>query len=75
MGNGDLKFFKVFKVIYERHTERGRDIGKWLSRLLNVGLDPMTPGSQPQPKADAQLLSHPEFPRFQFLNTLSFRHL
>ena len=28
-------------------------------RELDVGLDPRTPGSQPEPKADAQPLSHP----------------
>ena len=25
----------------------------------DVGLDPQTPGSRPEPNADAQLLSHP----------------
>ena len=28
----------------------------------NVGLDPRTPGSCPEPKADVQPLSHPGFP-------------
>ena len=28
-----------------------------------MGLDPRTPGSQPEPKADAQPLSHPGVPR------------
>ena len=28
-----------------------------------MGLDPRTPGSRPEPKADAQLLSHPGAPR------------
>ena len=28
----------------------------------NVGLDPRTPESHPEPKADAQLLSHPGIP-------------
>ena len=28
-----------------------------------MGLDPRNPGSQPEPKADAQLLSHPGVPR------------
>lgn len=28
-------------------------------RELDVGLDPRTPGSCPEPKADAQMLSHP----------------
>ena len=27
-----------------------------------MGLDPRTPGSQPEPKADAQPLSHPGVP-------------
>ena len=29
----------------------------------DVGLDPGTPGSLPEPKADVQLLSHPGVPR------------
>ena len=29
----------------------------------NVGLDPRTPGSRPEPEADAQLLSHPGIPK------------
>ena len=33
-----------------------------------VGLDPRTPGSRPEPKADAQLLSHPGIPNwFSFI--------
>lgn len=28
----------------------------------NVGLDPRTPGSYPEPKAEAQPLSHPGVP-------------
>ena len=31
-------------------------------REPDVGLDPRTPGSRPEPKADAQLLSHPGVP-------------
>ena len=34
----------------------------------NIGLDPRTPGSQPEPKADTQPLSHPGVPRFFFFN-------
>ena len=34
-----------------------------LSRELNMGLDPRTPESQPEPKADAQPLSHPGVPQ------------
>ena len=54
--------FKIF-FIHERHIERGRDIGKGRSRLppgnLMWDLIPGPPGSLPEPKADAQPLSHP----------------
>ena len=33
-------------------------------REPDSGLDPKTPGSRPEPKADAQLLSHPGIPKF-----------
>ena len=33
----------------------------------DVGLDPRTPGSHPDLKADAQLLSHPAVPKVLFL--------
>ena len=32
------------------------------TRVPNAGLDPKTPGSHPEPKADAQPLSHPGAP-------------
>ena len=35
-------------------------------REANVGLDPGTPGSRPEPKADAQPLSHPDALKMQF---------
>ena len=54
-----LFFFKRFYLfIHERHTERGRDTG----RGREMGLDPRTPRSRPEPKADAQPLSHPGVP-------------
>ena len=34
----------------------------------DAGFDPGTPGSQPEPKADAQPLSHPGTPIGKFLN-------
>ena len=53
----------MYLFIHDRHTERGRDIGRRRSRFpvgeADVGLDPRTLGSQPEPKADAQPLSHP----------------
>ena len=46
-----------------RDTERGAETqaeGEAGScREPDVGLDPRTPGSRPEPKADAQPLSHP----------------
>ena len=33
-----------------------------------MGLDPRTPGSCPEPKADPQPLSHPGLPRLIFLH-------
>ena len=46
-----------------RDTQRGTEIqaeGEAGScREPNEGLDPRTPGSQPEPKADTQPLSHP----------------
>ena len=35
-----------------------------------MGLDPGTPGSRPEPKADAQPLSHPGIPRERILEAL-----
>ena len=44
-----------------RDTERGRDIVRGRSRLpaRGVRLNPKTPGSQPEPKADVQPLIYP----------------
>ena len=55
--------------MHERHREREREAetkakgGKQAPcREPDVGLDPRTPGSCPEPKADTQLLSHPGIP-------------
>ena len=48
-----------------RDTERQRHTGRGRSRLpteSDVGLDPGTLGSLPEPRADAQPLSHPGVP-------------
>ena len=50
-----------------RDTERQRQREKQAPRREpDVGLDPGTPGSRPEPKADAQPLSHPGVPIFLF---------
>ena len=51
--------------------ERSRDTGRGRSRLPacgepDVGLDPRTPGSCPEPKTDAQPLSPPGVPKSFF---------
>ena len=51
----------------ERETERGRDIGRGRSRpwqRAQRGTQSRIPGSGPEPKADAQPLSHPGIPDF-----------
>ena len=70
----DLLLFKIFQAlfflnnylfIHERHTERGRDTGREKQAPCgepDAGLDPRTHRSRPEPKADAQPLSHPGAP-------------
>ena len=58
----------VFKIlfIHERHRERQRPRQREKRapcREPDVGLGPRTPGSPPEPKADAQPLSHPGVPK------------
>ena len=55
-----------------RDTERkrGRDRQREKQapcREPDVGLDPRTPGSRPELKADAQPLSHPGLPQITFI--------
>ena len=46
----------------QRHRQREKQAPR---REPNVGLDPRTPGSCPEPKADTQPLSHPGVPLLQ----------
>ena len=45
----------------EGGTEGAGDADSPLNREPSAGLDPRTPGSRPEPKVDAQPLSHPGF--------------
>ena len=57
------KIFYLF--IHERHSEKQRHRQREKQapcREHNVGLDPRTLGSLPEPKADGQPLSHPGIP-------------
>ena len=49
----------------QRHRQREKQAP---GRELDVGLDPVTLGSRPEPKADAQLLSQPGIPRMNIFN-------
>ena len=49
----------------EREGQREREAP---CREPNVGLNPRTPGSLPEPKADAQPLSHPGVPNKFFVH-------
>ena len=60
----------MYLFIHERHKERGRDTHRQREKQApyrepDVGLDPRTPGSHPEPKADAQPPSHPGVPSEQ----------
>ena len=62
-----LKILLVYSQETQRETQRHRQRDKQAPyEEPDVGLDPKTPGSQPEPKADAQPLSHPGAPRFYF---------
>ena len=47
----------------QRHRQREKQAP---CREPNMGLDPGTPGSQPEPKVGTKLLSHPETPYTDF---------
>ena len=54
----------------QRHRQRKKQ-APWGEP--DARLDPGTPGSHPEPKADAQLLSPPRYPRkFPFCDTTVF---
>ena len=66
-------FFKdfIYLFIHERHTQRERQRHRQREKQApctkpDVGPDPGTLGSCPEPKADAQPLSHPGIPVFFF---------
>ena len=66
--NSMVLFFFFFKTLFkswETHTQRQRYRQREKQAPCteaDVGLDPGTPGSCPEPKADAQPLSHPGVP-------------
>ena len=69
-----IHFFKdfIYLFIHERHTHTEAEtqlegeVGSM--QEPDAGLDPGTPGSPPEPKADAQPLSHPGATYFLFFS-------
>ena len=62
--NSILLFFKYFIYLFERERKRGRQRHRQREKqtpcwVPDEGLDPRTPRSQPEPKADAKPLSPP----------------
>ena len=62
-----MLFKKDFIYLFMRDTERKKQKHRQREKQApckepDVGLKPGNPGSRPQPKADAQLLSHPGIP-------------
>ena len=49
----------------EKERERGRERSRLHVTELDAGLNPVSPGSHPGPKAGAKPLSHPGIPREQ----------
>ena len=62
---------RFYLFTQERHTERGTET----QAEGDAGSNPRTLGSRPEPKADAQSLSHPGAPKLIFLNVFSFTEL
>ena len=62
--------FFLTVYLFMRDTERGRQRHRQREKQApcrepDVGLDPLTLGSRPEPKADSQPLSHPGIPPYK----------
>ena len=60
-------FLRFYLFVHERHRETERQRHRQREKQApcgepDVGLDPETPGSCPEPKTDVPLLSHPGVP-------------
>ena len=71
-------FLKILFInLWDTHRERGRDTDRGRSRLHaepDVGLHPRTLGSCPEPKTDAQPLSHAGVPVQEIFKPLFITH-
>ena len=56
-------FLFLFMIVTERETEtQAEGEAGSMHREPDVGLDPRSPGSRPEPKAGTKLLRHPGIP-------------
>ena len=63
-----FKIVSIYSLETQREKQRHRQREKQAPcREPDMGLDPKTPGSRPEPKADAQPLSHPGVPDLSFI--------
>ena len=53
----------------QREAETQAEVEAVSSQGARLGLNPRTLGSCPEPKADAQLLSHPGIPKINILSS------
>ena len=68
-------FLKDFIYLFMRDTQKQRHRQREKQAPCggpDAGLDPGSLGSRPEPKADAQLLSHPGVPLMIFFHQLSW---
>ena len=73
--SSSLDFIHLFMRDTERETETRQRKKQAPCGEPDAGLDPRTLGSYPEPKADAQPLSHPGIPIFLFLYERDFREI
>ena len=70
-----LKILFIHEIHRERERQRHRQREKQAPcREPDVGLNPRSPGSHPEPKADAQPLSHPDVSRERLLSRFHAQH-
>ena len=72
LGTFSVSFFSDFIYLFMRDRDRERERQRHRQREKqapcrepDMGLNPWTPGSCPELKTDAQLLSHSGIPRFK----------
>ena len=66
----DINYYYFLKILFiherkERERQRHREKQAYCEEP-EAGLNPRTPGSRPEPKEDAQPLSHPGAPSIAF---------